>query len=610
MTDAVGAVAVNVTADVTSLQLNLAKGAKATADFGAKAGKLGGAMSSLKGNARGLAQQLNQVAQQTAASGNFMQALAIQLPDMAGMFGAVGAAVGAVAGLVLPTLINALSESGGASKAATEAIDALGKATSTYLTAAKDAAQPTADLAAQYGVLTAQAAAALDAKRAVAFQEAMDAVNAATQKVIASMALVGESFGVGATVTKVAELADEAGLAEDQIANLNAALNNLMNARGIEAQASAAAALQRQLLAAYGSVEKMPGPIAKAYGLLADLVVEASKVSTEARKVAMAFDAAAAAGAGIKSAVSGLESMIGAAASQAWNLAGGLWDAAKARVAAEKAVTDMSAANQRGSMVYSGRGGDPRDFVVPTPAAANTFSGSAYTPTGGGGGGGGTDDAAERLKAMQDQFASEAELQMQEYERQLSDLAEFRAKKLLTEQEYNDLEAQATREHQQAMSDLQTQALGDRLSGYSSALGDLAGLMDSGNKRLFNVGKAAAIAQAVVDGYQSAVSAWKHGMTAGGPGLAAAFAAASLAKTGALISSLRSANSNGSGGGGGGGGSRGGGGTGAAGAAASSTANVPNVYLNWSGGLESLGALTSKLNDEYKAGYRLNFVRA
>lgn len=56
-------------------------------------------------NARMMAMQLSQVAQQTQATGNFMQALAIQLPDMALGFGTVGIAIGILAGIMLP-LVN------------------------------------------------------------------------------------------------------------------------------------------------------------------------------------------------------------------------------------------------------------------------------------------------------------------------------------------------------------------------------------------------------------------------------------------------------------------------------------------------------------------------
>ncbi|MEL7299376.1 MAG: hypothetical protein AAFM92_03240 [Pseudomonadota bacterium] len=50
--------------------------------------------------------QLSQVAQQTQASGNFLQALAIQLPDIGLAFGTIGIAAGVAAGAILPVIGN------------------------------------------------------------------------------------------------------------------------------------------------------------------------------------------------------------------------------------------------------------------------------------------------------------------------------------------------------------------------------------------------------------------------------------------------------------------------------------------------------------------------
>jgi len=89
--------------------------------------------------------------------------------------------------------------------------------------------------------------------------------------------------------------------------------------------------------------------------------------------------------------------------------------------------------------------------------------------------------------------------------------------------------------------------------------------MQTGNAKLFKIGQAAAVAEAVVSGYSAAVSAWEKGMKVGGPPVAAAFTAASLVKTGALISSITSASATGASAGGAAVGAAGGAGTAAAG---------------------------------------------
>lgn len=93
-------------------------------------------------------------------------------------------------------------------------------------------------------------------------------------------------------------------------------------------------------------------------------------------------------------------------------------------------------------------------------------------------------------------------------------------------------------------------AIAGAITGSLASIGnDLLAMMGSQSKKAQNVVKAAAIADAVVKGYSAAVAAWEAGMKVGGPPLAAVFTAASIAKTGALISKM-----GGSGGGAGGGG--------------------------------------------------------
>ena len=90
--------------------------------------RLGGGFSGLQASAqrvdmRGVAQQFSQVAQSAMATGNPIQALAIQLPDIAGMLGGpVAIAAGVAAGALLPLAANFLA-SGDAGDDAKSAIE-------------------------------------------------------------------------------------------------------------------------------------------------------------------------------------------------------------------------------------------------------------------------------------------------------------------------------------------------------------------------------------------------------------------------------------------------------------------------------------------------------
>ena len=198
-------------------------------------------------------------------------------------------------------------------------------------------------------------------------------------------------------------------------------------------------------------------------------------------------------------------------------------------------------------------------------------------PIGGGGAKSGR-DFDEEMEALQAQFATEYEVIQAEFAKQLAQLAEFRAAKVSTEEEYNALEAQIRQEHADKMVAIERAATAAKLAAISGAFGDLSSLMSSENKKMFKIGQAAAIAESTISGYQAAVTAWEKGMKVGGPGMAAAFSAASLVKTGALISSIASQSP--TGGGGGGGGASVGGGS----ASAPPVNTSPNVALQLVGG--------------------------
>jgi hypothetical protein len=77
--------------------------------------------------------------------------------------------------------------------------------------------------------------------------------------------------------------------------------------------------------------------------------------------------------------------------------------------------------------------------------------------------------------------------------------------------------------------------------------------LSNNSKKVEKLMRGVAIAQALIKGQQAAVDAWQAGMATGGPTaplFAAAYTAASLARTGAMIASLRGGGSASSGGGG------------------------------------------------------------
>lgn len=95
----------------------------------------------------------------------------------------------------------------------------------------------------------------------------------------------------------------------------------------------------------------------------------------------------------------------------------------------------------------------------------------------------------------------------------------------------------------------------DEIAGALSFTSDLASLMNTQSRKAFELGKLASIANALIKGYEAAVSSYAAGAKIGGPPLGAAFAAASILATTNLINNIRRQTF---GGGAGGGGSAGG----------------------------------------------------
>ena len=247
---------------------------------------------------------------------------------------------------------------------------------------------------------------------------------------------------------------------------------------------------------------------------------------------------------------------------------------------AAAAFTRLSdAISGRTGMTFGG-GGLGGGSLLP-PAPGDTPSGDApgdapiVADVGGGavkGASGIAADMAARLEALQEGFATEAEVVAEWYAQGQETLAGALEAELLTREEYNAAIETLEQQHADKLASINDASMTDRLSGLKGMFSDIATLASSGNKKLFKIGQAASLANALVSGYEAATEAWAKGMKIGGPPVAAAFAGASLIKTAGLISSIKSVNASG---GGAGGGASGGGGGGSSAAAPATPAQAP-----------------------------------
>jgi hypothetical protein len=176
------------------------------------------------------------------------------------------------------------------------------------------------------------------------------------------------------------------------------------------------------------------------------------------------------------------------------------------------------------------------------------------------GGGGGpsisahdSDELKTKLDALRESYATELELLQtkaldeqailaQSLEAKLISEEEYKARVLEVNQKYQD-EATALEERgAAARSRVAEQEHRARMAATSAALGALSTLMNSNSRKMFEVGKAAAISQTVISTYEGAQKAYSAlaGIPIVGPALGAAAAGAAIVGGIARVQSIRS----------------------------------------------------------------------
>jgi len=165
------------------------------------------------------------------------------------------------------------------------------------------------------------------------------------------------------------------------------------------------------------------------------------------------------------------------------------------------------------------------------------------------------DAIAKRLESLKWSFATEQELIQKKHADELALLQEGLAAKQITTDQAYDLEIQSFLAKEAALSEIERSeqekrtafaklAEDKKKSILSSAMNALTGLMNSGSRKLFEIGKAASISQAVVATWTGATEALKLGFPLGPPA-----AAAILAGGFANVASIRAQSFGGGGGG-------------------------------------------------------------
>lgn len=206
--------------------------------------------------------QLSQVAQQAAVTGDWVQALAIQLPDLALGFGPIGIAAGVAAGAILPLAAN-LVMAGEEANELEEAFKGLKEATDQYADAVENAGMSSADLIDTFGSQAEAAQKVYDALRKIREIEFNESLNKAQEAVSAALSGISDAMdrfnqasslpdflraeSLGMIRTEVQYLGNEFGLTLIQATRINEALDQLAAADGPGQAADAAMRLGNEI---------------------------------------------------------------------------------------------------------------------------------------------------------------------------------------------------------------------------------------------------------------------------------------------------------------------------------------------------------------------------
>lgn len=197
--------------------------------------------------------QLSQVAQQASVTGNWIQAIAIQLPDLALGFGTFGILAGAAAGALLPLLANLVSTEDEADDLA-KTIKTLQSATEAYEQAVANASLTGAELVSRFGEQAEQAQEVYEALRRIAELDYYRTLSAAQEGISSALSGLEDSVGrvqvattnffpadaIVAAQQEIQYLNREFGLTLVQANSINNALQELSSASGPREAAEAA----------------------------------------------------------------------------------------------------------------------------------------------------------------------------------------------------------------------------------------------------------------------------------------------------------------------------------------------------------------------------------
>jgi len=276
----------------------------------------------------------------------------------------------------------------------------------------------------------------------------------------------------------------------------------------------------------------------------------------------------------------------------------------------EEAIAEFEVAADRAQQAQNGLRLLMNDIMnQPTgPAAGITLGGDGDDDgggNGGGDGGGGSDPLSDRLVALTESLATEAEIVAEWYAASQDTLMEALEAKQLTEEEYRELRERLEKEHQDRMAGIRDAGESRGLTSAKGFFDGMAAIAQAGGQKTVKIAAAIGAVQGLIDAYGAALKALNspEPLTIGQRFAAYAGVLAAGLKG---VMSIQQAGRSGSA-------------AGAGGAASGATASAApamarqNIVIDLVGDTfsgDSVRALFSQINDGLRSGYQIEGVLA
>ena len=479
---------VGATAQVTRTSAGAA--VAATKTTGAM-GRLGSVSTQTRSRIQQTSFQLQDIIVQLQGGTRASVALSQQLPQMAGAFGAVGAAIGVGVALGIPAVALAMNAMRGESEDLEARMENLADLSDALSDNLDTLSLSVAELAEKYGdaAIRVQEFAVFQSQLRIAELTAALAAQSEIISEVAGKYTVAQDAGRNYRNT-LAAIERDFGIVGEAARTFEDTLGDLANAENLTQQVAALEAVKAQLDAAGVSASDIPPEFALALSKLIDL----SRETDGARVIA--------------------DQLAEAVADIAPNLDPAVTFATALKEELAAALGLMNSLNQQSSLTYSGRGGDPRSFSndftnelgyqspadIIAAAQASAGRSTRTTPSGGGGGGQERDPA---IAALMESLQTEDEVLEEWRAAGLETLASANADELAALGGHADAKLRLEAQYQERLSGLRQGYNGDGLAQANAFFGDMANAMQGGSEKMLRIAKVFGAAQSLINSYQA-----------------------------------------------------------------------------------------------------------